>query len=306
MSPSSYPQPCPSCKKNLFGPVSYCPFCGKKHAVLLRKEEPKIVEDVGHVEPPPPLPPPEDEPKVIPTITPPPDPAPHSTTPEPGTSKKSTDPHKAPEITIPSDPEINKTKKKKWPLILLALISALIVFWVLGQSPEKPVPPLETGRQQKEVKPAPISTPPPLSTPNQCATVRTLASECQTHGTDLSKIITKLPKHEKTLAAAKKLVEISPRYQEQFSSAEKTFNDARDNRDKHLMAYMGKLFELSRHSPKDLDCAMKLIQSGDLTPREKMVTDMLFNHVKLIQKTPKVEPSTLLENFVEKFEQFID
>jgi hypothetical protein len=137
-------------------------------------------------------------------------------------------------------------------------------------------------------------------------TARVLALETLRQGTDLSVTISTLPKLEKVLEAAKKLGEISPRYQEQVTTAEITLKSSRKNRDKILMAYLGKSLELGRYTQEQISYALGVIQNGDLTSREKIVTELLAGHVKSINNKGKADPERVLSDFNQHFSDFVD
>ena len=125
-------------------------------------------------------------------------------------------------------------------------------------------------------------------------------------GTDLSVILSKLPKLENVLQAAKKLQEISPRYQEQVASAKNTIESARKTRDKYLMGYISKAIELSRYTSEQISYAMGVVENGDQTPREKLVSRLLSEDVKSLRSGAKPDPSKILTNFNKRFSNFVD
>ena len=135
---------------------------------------------------------------------------------------------------------------------------------------------------------------------------RIVALETLRQGTDLSVTISKLPKLENVLQAAKKLQDISPRYQDQVASAESTISSAQKTRDKYLMAYIGKALELGRYTPEQISYALGIVRNGDLTPREKIVSDLLMEHVNAVRSGTKPNPSKILSNFKNRFTNFVD
>jgi len=135
---------------------------------------------------------------------------------------------------------------------------------------------------------------------------RILALDALRNGTDLSVTISKIPKLKKVVEAAKELAEVSPRYQEQVTTAKNTLDSALKNRDKDLLAYFGKVVELSRYTPEQISYAMGVINNGDLTLREKKVIELLTKHVGYLSKNTENDPTKLMSDFNMQFNDFID
>ena len=142
---------------------------------------------------------------------------------------------------------------------------------------------------------------------NTSEAVRLLLLDTIHQGALLSTVISKLPKLEKVLESAKELQQLSPiRYQSYVSSAENTLDAARNERDKNLMNYLNKLLELVRYEHSQVLNALNLAQNGDISSREKAVAELLSNHLELLYKNKKADPSLYLSSFTERFSNFID
>lgn len=135
---------------------------------------------------------------------------------------------------------------------------------------------------------------------------RALGLEALQQGTHLSHAINKLPALEKVLQGARKLGEISSRYQEQIHSAESMVNSARNDQEKSLTAYRGKILELGRYTPEQISNALGIIQKGELTSREKIVSGLLANHVNLLLQNTKIDSTQIFSDFTVKFREFND
>jgi hypothetical protein len=135
---------------------------------------------------------------------------------------------------------------------------------------------------------------------------RILALDALRNGTDLSVTVSKIPKLEKVVEAAKELGEVSPRYKEQVTTAENTLGSALKNRDKNLLAYFGKVVELRRYKTDQISYAMRLINNGDRTLREKKVIELLTKHVDYLSKNTEPDPTKLLSDFNMQFNDFVD
>ena len=135
---------------------------------------------------------------------------------------------------------------------------------------------------------------------------RIVALDTLRRGTDLSFTISKLPKLEKVVEAAQKLGEISPRYQEQIDSAKSTLVSAKKERDKNLMVYVGKVVELNRYTLDQSTYAMNAVRNGDLSLREKSVTELIENHLNSLRHDSKADPEKFLAEFTQRFVDFVD
>jgi hypothetical protein len=146
------------------------------------------------------------------------------------------------------------------------------------------------------------------STPvqGQKESARIVALDALRRGTDLSLTISKLPKLEKVVAAAKKLGEISPRYQEQITLAQKTLSTVQKDQDTSLVAYFGKVVELDRYTPDQISYAMNAVQNGDISPREKSVAELLSRHVDMLHNNPTTDPKKFLADYTGRFSSFVE
>ncbi len=145
-----------------------------------------------------------------------------------------------------------------------------------------------------------------VAKPPQSESTRVALDDILRHGTSLSMSITKMPKLEKVLQAAQKLGEISSRYQEQLTSAKSNLNDVRNARDKSLKAYQGCVIALVRYTPEQLSSAMGVIRKADLTPREKIVTELIEQHVNFLRTGNKADPEKFLLDFNQRFSNFAE
>lgn len=310
MPEQSYPISCKSCGKQLYGPASYCPYCAVpcavapiiEAAVILATIEP-LTEDIVvtpqpvsvSVQQPPPIhaeAPPGSPPEEIQEVTP-------EVKPPEQKSKQSpeiTAENLKDESTPPVITHLKSSGNLKWVAIAVVLVVSIAGYLTFhkkgGSSQESP------GSQQ--------ASSPTVSGQGNKDSARIVAQDTLRLGTGLSLTISKLPKLDKVLKAAKQLGDISPRYQEQIASAESMVSSARTDRDKSLMAYIGKVVELSSYQPDQVNYAMGVIQSGDITPREKIVVELLTKHVNSSRNSSKADAKKVLSDFTQQFSDFVD
>jgi len=309
MPEQSYPIPCQSCGKQLYGPVTYCPYCAVKCAVATTvetTEESEIIDQVNEatVATPSPEsfsgqqpPPSQDEPTIegpsesTQKVAPENKPAEQKS--EPASEKKVGKLKVEPAPPVPPPPP-----PKPWKWIAVAVVLVVVIAGYLISHKKGGVSSEPSGSQQSSTSSAPSQ--------GKKESARIVAQDAMRQGTGLSLTISKLPKLEKVLKAAKQLGDISPRYQEQIASAENTLKAAQTDRDKSLLAYIGKVEELGRYKPDQISYAMGVIQSGDITSREKVVAELLSRHVNSLRSSGNSDPKKLLSEFNHRFSDFVD
>lgn len=304
MSEKTYPISCQSCGKRLFGPVHYCPYCAVPSAVTAAKEAPaesvtkeRVVEakvatqysPKVSVQPsaptqhePPPVSFPKEAQKIAPEVHPPE----QKSEPVPVVI---TEKHKSPVISTPS--------KSKWIAVVAVVVVGIVAGFLfthkkVGASLD------QSGSAQTSSTSTPVQ--------GQKESARIVALDTLRRGTDLSLTISKLPKLVKVVEAAKKLGEISPRYQEQITMAKKTLGIVQKDQDKCLVAYFGKIVELDHFTPDQITYAMNVIRNGDLSPREKCVAELLTVHVTTMHANSNTDPKKLLSDFTGRFSNFVE
>ncbi len=330
MLEQSYPVSCRACGKFLYGPVTYCPYCGILIVVVpvikatgeLRdtgQTREQVLEEASVGMASPGSPSLENQPSKK-HVEPPND------TPNTDTEKilseenKSAGSHAEPipattklkDGSLPIDSPISKGNaiwgKWKWAAVAILLLVVIVVYFGIRDKPKPPPEGYAPGTGGTEKAPSPPPTPPVPTTQGDSKreTARILALEALRQGTNLSVTICNLPKFEKVLQAAKQLQAISPRYQDQVVSAESTISNARNARDQSLMAYVNKVLELGRYTPEQVSYAMDTIKNGDPAPREKIVAELLASHVNDLRNNPKPDPVKMLSNFTHRFNNFVD
>lgn len=316
-----YPINCNKCNQALYGPVKYCPFCGVQtpvvHAgekVFNKVETTQVPEESAGISTSPnvvsqePISKPklDIENKVFakPEHVPQPTdeiPAKKSEEKEVKTPEKRDEPTQEEKKPVPfasspplvPDP-IPKPNNLKWIIIAMVLVAVTISGYLFFHKKDMgPVIPNKISESETLID-------------GRKASARILSLDVLRKGTDLSVTINRIPKLEKVLEGARDLREISPRYQEQLDSAEKSVSNAYKDRDNCLLAYFGKVVELSHFTQEQISYARGIINNGDLTLREKKVMELLTKHVDYLSKNTETDPTKLLSDFNMKFNDFVD
>ncbi len=131
-------------------------------------------------------------------------------------------------------------------------------------------------------------------------------SELIRQGTSLSAIISEIPKKEMVLKSALDLVKVSPRYQEDLTIAENTYNNARENREKRLDLYLNEMQNLSQDfSAEQIINAME-VSTERLSERQKISLELAKEHLKRLRNGDKLDKEIILIDFSQRFESFVD
>lgn len=125
-------------------------------------------------------------------------------------------------------------------------------------------------------------------------------------GTALSAVISEMPKKEMVLESARELVKVSPRYQEDLTIAENTYNNARENREKRIDSYLNEIQNLSKsYSSKQITDAIERSQER-LSERQKISLELAKEHLQLLHDGYTIEKKTIKNDFSQRFEGFVD
>jgi outer membrane biosynthesis protein TonB len=324
MAEQSFPILCQlkTCGKPLYGPVKYCPYCGFMNPVVeevSEKVETGQVAEESAVTPTntektsqeqPSISEPEIEKKSAKKpeqVAQPGDKTPDKKSEEnkvpqeekaPEKKEEAPKTEKKPHIAVPPQPEPKPDPKPgnlKWAVIAVVLALAVAGYFFVHKN----------GKGPADTSVSPQSPEATTSTNGPRDSARILAQDALRKGTDLSVTISKIPKLEKVLEAARNLGEISPRYQDQITSAESTVKAATDDRDKSLLAYIGKVTELGRYTPGDVSYAMGVVKKEDRSPREKIVVELLDANVKS-ERDSGSDPKKVLRDFTGRFMDFVE
>jgi serine/threonine protein kinase len=131
-------------------------------------------------------------------------------------------------------------------------------------------------------------------------------SELIRQGTSLSAIISEIPKKEMVVKSALELVKVSPRYQEDLTIAENTYNNARENREKLLDSYLNEMQSLSRTFSAEQIINATEVSTERLSERQKISLELAKEHLKRLRNGDKLDKEIILKDFSQRFESFVD
>ena len=135
---------------------------------------------------------------------------------------------------------------------------------------------------------------------------RSLAQDGARNGVNLSAHLTRLAKLDETLEGARKLAQLSTRYQEQVDAISKTQRELEQAVDQQLQAYRDKVATLGGYEANYYEGAIKALREKPLLPREARVMELLAAHVKEFNAQRRADAERWLADFRQAFASFTD
>ena len=108
------------------------------------------------------------------------------------------------------------------------------------------------------------------------------------------------------LKSALELVKVSPRYQEDLTIAENTYNNARENREKRIDSYLNEMQNLSRTFSAEQIINATEVSTERLSERQKISLELAKEHLKRLRNGDKLDKEIILKDFSQRFESFVD
>jgi hypothetical protein len=135
---------------------------------------------------------------------------------------------------------------------------------------------------------------------------RSLAQDGARNGVNLSAHLTRLAKLQETLEGARKLAQLSTRYQEQVDAITKTQRELEQAVEQQFQAYRDKVATLGGYEAAYYEGAVKALREKPLLPRETRVMELLATHVKEFNTQRRADAERWLADFGKAFEGFSD
>lgn len=140
----------------------------------------------------------------------------------------------------------------------------------------------------------------------QRESARSLAQDAARNGVNLSVYLSRLARLDDTLERARRLAEISTRYQDQVDAVERSMHDLEVAAGEQLRGYQDKIAELGDYEPQYIEHAFQVLDAAELPPRERLVMDVLREHVEVFSEQRRGDPQAWMQDFRERFEGFED
>ncbi len=135
---------------------------------------------------------------------------------------------------------------------------------------------------------------------------RSVAQDAARNGVNLSAYLTKLARMGEGLESARKLAQMSTRYQEQVDAIQKTIRELKESSDQQFQAYRDKVALLGGYGEAYVEAALKALREKPLLARETKVTELLAAHVREFNAQRRADPERWRAEFEQAFQGFAD
>lgn len=135
---------------------------------------------------------------------------------------------------------------------------------------------------------------------------RSVAQDAARNGVNFSAHLTRLAKMGEALESARKLAQISTRYQEQVDAIGETMRGLKESADQQFRAYRDKVAVLGGYDQGYYEAALKAQAEKPLPPREARVMALLGDHVKDFHTQRRADPESWRADFEQALQGFAD
>ncbi len=135
---------------------------------------------------------------------------------------------------------------------------------------------------------------------------RSLAQDAARNGVNLSVYLSRLARLSTTLESARRLSEISTRYQEQVAAVERSIADLDEAVSLQLQAYGEKVASLGDYPTEHRTMAIDFLSDQEPPRREAMVLELLRVHAETFAEQRRPDRDTWLEDFKTSFRDYSD
>ncbi len=140
----------------------------------------------------------------------------------------------------------------------------------------------------------------------QRESARSLLQDAARNGTNLSIYLTKQARLQGALESARKLLEISTRYQAQVSQVEQSLAENQTAADEQFTAYVEKIGQLGDYDPDYADGAFMAMGERRLSARESKVLEIAARHVAQFHERRNTDKTAWRSELDETFREFND
>jgi len=138
----------------------------------------------------------------------------------------------------------------------------------------------------------------------QRESARSQLQDAARNGTNLAVLITRRASLETAMASARRLLEMSTRYQSQVDSVQRSLDENAAAAAEQYKAYLGKVAALGDYQADYREHAFKALSDKPLSPREAQVLELLGRHVDRYNQDRQVATEAWREEFESIFTAF--
>ena len=130
---------------------------------------------------------------------------------------------------------------------------------------------------------------------------RSLAQDAARNGVNLSVYISRLMHLESSLEKARRLAEMSSRYQQQVKAVQKRIMELEAAKEEQMQGYVEKVGRLGEYEPGYIQQALETLEEQDPLPRETAVLELLKGHVQQFSEQRRADEQGWMRGFEEAF-----
>ncbi|WP_412851366.1 SUMF1/EgtB/PvdO family nonheme iron enzyme [Ectothiorhodospira shaposhnikovii] len=140
----------------------------------------------------------------------------------------------------------------------------------------------------------------------QRESARSLAQDAARNGVNLSVYLSRLQRLEGSLETARRLAELSTRYQEQVTAVEASIRDLDEAARAQLQGYRDKVSTLGDYEPAYIEQAFAALAARETPRREQVVLELLKTHAEDFNEQRRADLDLWLEDYRARFRDFTD
>ncbi|MCW8906139.1 MAG: SUMF1/EgtB/PvdO family nonheme iron enzyme [Sedimenticola sp.] len=140
----------------------------------------------------------------------------------------------------------------------------------------------------------------------QRESARSLLQDASRNGTNYSVLVSKRAKLQTAMVTARKLLEMSTRYQAQVDAVEKSLQDNSTAANEQFKAYLEKVALIGDYEEEFREHAFRMMREKTLSTREDKVLELLHKHIREYNETRSLENEVWSREFNTIFNTFIE
>lgn len=140
----------------------------------------------------------------------------------------------------------------------------------------------------------------------QRESARSLAQDAARNGVNLSVYLSRLDRLQGSLETARRLAELSTRYQEQVTAVEISIKDLEGAAREQMQGYRDKVSALGDYEPAYIEQAFTALAARETPRREQVVLELLRSHAEAFNEQRRADTERWMEDYRERFRGFTD
>ncbi len=140
----------------------------------------------------------------------------------------------------------------------------------------------------------------------QRESARSLAQDAARNGVNVSTSLTRLQSLIPAMEKAKKLTEMSSRYQEQVIAVENRIRETETGIQEQMQGYQDKIAKLGDYGQEYIEQALATLGEQEASSRERAVQELIAVHVQQFNELRRTDVEAWKQEFIERFKDIKD